>query len=582
METLTIPPLDASQQVWQCAAPCIYVDGVRRRELVVLTVEHEPAPKFGRCLMALADSVPMGQRNIEDAACLPQPGARVVVRTPMGGDEDGDAGAVEFRGVITGHAMEASDAGERIIAEASSELAVALAGTITGRRQIVDGGAVDVRDTDVHFNSGPNDLASADAVAVAGRPSRVFDAWPAGWRWTVADALAYIIATAVPAEVAAPSPEELEAIAGGIDLGELNVTGHSAADALAEIAHRGGLEVRAARDGLGIIFHRPGLDGPRRFVRLQPAGMALSPARTNLADGRVLFTRRPSGPPVLALGDHKQYEATFDLLPGWDPSLAGTRWRDFVRSRADDWPATADVFRKWVLNEHGWYSDEPWSLAVFDFGAISEEDFTLRIPRRFLPCLSSDTCGQSLGVVVEVRCGTEAPWRRWTGPVWASGGECAVYLGGDALDADFFQAAVAGNAGVRVTAAIRADARLTARIAGNAALATKVLDLSRRAAWRKVHPSSIFPQASGLGAPAERDDSIMLGALARAAATAASRAVDGEMTLGWIDPTLHPGDIVERIDGRWVELASNLQRGPAVSRVRHDYQAQKTTITVSG
>jgi hypothetical protein len=243
----------------------------------------------------------------------------------------------------------------------------------------------------------------------------------------------------------------------------------------------------------------------------------------------------------------------------------------------------AGVYRKWVLNEHGWYSAQPWSLAIHDLAAISSEDFLLRIPRKLLPCLSSDVCGQSLGVVVEVRCGGDAPWRRWTGPVWVSGGECAVWLGGDSLPADFFQAAVEDDASVRVTATVSSDLRLTARVAGSAGCPAALLDLSRRAAWRQVHPTSIFHQAQGLGAAAQRDDSLMLDRLARACAQTCSHATQGELTLGWIDTSFHPGDIIERISGRWLELSSGPRSLPVVRSVRHEFAGRQcTTITVSG
>jgi len=43
--------------------------------------------------------------------------------------------------------------------------------------------------------------------------------------------------------------------------------------------------------------------------------------------------------------------------------------------------------------------------------------------------------------VLEVRYAPGGQWHQWRGPLWVSRDECAVYLGGDSLPAEFFRAA---------------------------------------------------------------------------------------------------------------------------------------------
>ena len=65
---------------------------------------------------------------------------------------------------------------------------------------------------------------------------------------------------------------------------------------------RAGLEVRSARQGLGVELYRPGASGRSANVTLQRAGETLDLSRSNLWRGQVVIRRRPARRPVLALG----------------------------------------------------------------------------------------------------------------------------------------------------------------------------------------------------------------------------------------------------------------------------------------
>ncbi len=578
MQTLTLAPTSPPATIIRSRPTRVYVNGRRRRRLEVVSWESLPAPEFGGATLALSLPGPTRQaQDMSDHTRLPSIGAEVCIRPGL------RCGGSRMRGTVAAHVVEIHEERERAVAIVRHLLADLLAGTIAGRWELKDAETIEIESTRVCFNSGPSGFASPAVVSVAGLETRVFSGDAQAVRWSVADALAYLFATAAPARVRTPDPDELDQLAGELDLGRVDVTGMPAGEALVKVAGAGGLAIRSARGGLALVVYRPGRSGRRRRVRLQRSGSGLSLSRSNLLRGSITFRRRPSRPAVLAIGQPRRYESTFELSRGWDTSLETYRWRDFVRSKSQDWPTVCDVYRKWVLNEHGRYAGSPWGLSTHDFSDISADDFRTPAPREFLPCISAGDNAQSLGIVVEYRCAYYAAWRRWTGPAWCSSDECAVYLGGDALPGDYFRAAVEQEVEVRVTACVDADARLAAEIAGDPNLPRKVIDYSARAAFRRVHETSAFHERAAAGHADERDDSELLRRLARRHAQILSHADDVKLVLAWIDTTFHAGDIIGRIDGRALELSSNPDSRAFVRSVRHEFgRTQTTTIEVSG
>ena len=575
MQRLTIHATTTSQSIILCRPGRVSINGNRRRDLKVLSWLITGPPSFGQLTIALDPSrSSVAPSQIEAISHLPEIGSAVTV-SPANGFAGED-----FSGIITAHELSVSDSGEQLVAHAQHVLAGELGLPVQSRWQLKSGAVIEVPAGPVRFNFDDNSLASASAVTVNGRQARVFDTSDSAQRWTVADAIGYLIATAVPNDIEVPSSQELQSLAGQIDLARTDITGKTIAKALEQLASQAGLNLRASLQGRGIVLYRPGVDGRRRKVRLQPAGATLSADRSNLYKGRVLFYRRPARPTILALGQHKRYESTFALKPGWDPLNETDRWRDFIPDGSDSWPAKADVYRKWVLNEHGLYTGAPWNLALNSLSAVSSEDFLLDIPRIPLECLSREPSGKSLGYVVETRLNSSDTWRIWPRPVWISKWELAVYLGGSSLPGDFFQAAVVGDAEVRLTATIEADTRLTATIDGDSNAGIETVDLSSQAAYRKVHSASVFADDAQLGSPLERDDTVLLNHLARRHVRDKGIATTAELTLGWVDTSYHVGDIVDRIDGRSLELAASPEARPFVQSVQHDFGPDQTTNLV--
>ncbi len=548
--------------------PLVLIDGEARRDLLAADWTLAEAPDFGTLTLTRR---PPADSPVPPA--LPKIGSRVVVRLGVG------RGAQIFRGRIARHAWRMTDAGEVRAATCEHELSASLRGTLLGRHRLDDSASVFVPTDATRFNAGADGLASSEAVDLDDRAARVFDGSAAAERWTVAEALWYLLCAHCPGHLRFPGKEEIDARAAGLDLGAYDATGRTLLRALMDLAARAGLLIGSGRDGRTITLYGPGLEGRVRNVSLQPPGGTLDSRRTNLHRGTIELRRRPAARPIVALGGAKQYEATFPLKKGWNPDAETHRWRDTVRGLAEDWQATAEVYRLWVLNEHGGWCSDPYGLGLYDFADLEAGgEFLTRRPRRFLPCLSAGATGQSLGVVVEYRCDETAPWRRWTGPVWVHRDQCAVTLGGDALPADFHAAAMQDALEVRVTATVEADARLRVEIAGNPHLPREVIDLGDRARFRAVDPSSLFAGDAAPGEPDAADDSQLLALAARTAARAAGRAVEAKLALLGVDGQFGVGDLVERLDGRAIDLAGRGDRRAWITRVEHRFGDEQTTL----
>lgn len=572
----SIIPAARSIQTMSCPTVKVYVDGMRRRDLLAMSWESLPAPLFGKATLAAGARPEDLPRRIESLDALPPVGSRVVIQPARNG-------GLEFRGTIVSHQAYLDSSKELLTATAVHELHDLLQMAISSSvHRGLYGQLVTMPSAQVRFNSGQGSLCSRQVQQLGGRSARFFSSDPLARAWTVADALAYLLAAYVPAQVQTQDLSELESLGGCVELGEMDVSGMKVGEAIQAVAHRAGLQLRAAREGAGLVIYRPGADGRRFDVRLQPAGSTFSANTSNLWRGDFHIRRRPWRKGLLALGQPKRYETTQMLQGGWNPAMQTNRWRDFVRSMSDSWPRRCDVFRKWVLNEHGWYNSSPWNLHVPNLAAISPQDFRLNGPRKFLPCISTNANQQSLGVVVESRLDAQDQWRQWRGPVWISRDECAIYLGGDALPGEFFQAALAGNAQVRVTATIEADMRIYAKLDGDPGCGMDVIDVSGRAAWRKVHSSSQFYNAPGLGKPGERSDMPLLKRLLASVQQSSGKIVEADLDLAWIDMSCHVGDLVESIDGRQLNLGIQAQRCASVTAVKHDFIKQITHLEIKG
>ena len=197
---------------------------------------------------------------------------------------------------------------------------------------------------------------------------------------------------------------------------------------------------------------RPG--GWGRPVRLGLSALA-NPSGAVASIHAALPRQRPVK--LTAEADGQVVESTFELVGGWDPAGEGEADNEYVRSLSSDFDAVANVYRLWVLNEDGSYSDAPFNRGpAFDLtGLFADGRAVAPQPLRFGNCLAEDAAGRSVGVVIEVSTDGGSTWAHYAGQADVMNDRAAVYLSDDALPSAFFAAAKTGQARVRATATLR-------------------------------------------------------------------------------------------------------------------------------
>lgn len=589
MNTLTIHPTDSSSRIINTIPLLVYLNGLRRRDLHLESITCLPGPDFNKAKVSVKmSSNAVMTRRVEDIDAVLTVGDRLTVCL------SGAYRRVIFDGYIVVRNGRIDGNSERIEAQAEDLVSILLDKPVLGRWQqssdASDGpSAVFIPDGRCLFNADPSGLASEEYFDIAGRPCRIFMQGKTGRTWSVADMLGYLVSAHFPDNIRTVGLEEFSSLTESIYPARVDLTGLSIKEALSRTAGLAGLSVRTAYDDWAsstikptLVFYRSGRGHPRRVVHLQSVAQDVDTRQSNLWKATISIRRRPAKPRIIVLGGLKRYEATFQLKPGWDSNFQTQYYREFVRHKVANWPTVKDVFRKWVLNESDDYSRDPYNLERFDFATISSQDFMLVKSRRFLPCISTDLNGDSLGIVVEVSFDSGSTWRRYPGAIRTLPDECGIYLADDALPVDYFQAAVADQVQLRVTATVQADRKVSAEVPGCSSCPAKIVQIPT-AGWAKVHSSSVFAGKEGLGQPSERDDTARLEQIAASIARSQSLTLEADLTLGWVEPTCQLGDVIERIDRRGIELATLPGSQAHVTAIEHRCDENWSThLKVSG
>jgi len=250
------------------------------------------------------------------------------------------------------------------------------------------------------------------------------------------------------------------------------------------------------------------------------------PAKTHFAALRVRMDFAAAPRRYVARGDCRLQESTFDLVAGWEDSLATSDPDDFSPRTNPDFDDVRDVFRKWVLNEDGAYSGPPYDRGEApDLSDLFEGTPYVRRHRRLLPCLSRDGLSRSRGVYVEISLDGGTSWEQSTLAARVLRDECGLYLTEDPLPSRYLAAAMRGQVCVRATATVESDALLAAEYAGAEGAdlpgRTRHVNVPAGYRYRRVAPTSRF---HGEGGADEVDDTARLQDLIRAAWDADRRA----------------------------------------------------------
>ena len=589
MDIVTIQPYSGILHTIRPVPFLVFLNGRRRRDIYLERIVHSSGPDFDKAKVSIVMSAAgKVSGRLEDVDSIIRVGDRLTVCLVAAIPK------VIFDGYIVIRKGQIDGKSERIIAEAEDIVSSSLNELVVGRwQQSKDafGNSVATFMANGHclFNGDNNGFASEEHFSINGKSTRIFKPGKNGQFWSVSDILQYLISVHVPSNVRTVGLEEFSSITEAIYPPEVDLTGLSVKEALCRAANLAGLAVRVAYSDRilpqacpKLVFYCPTNNYPRRIIHLQPAGENLDTRRSNVWKGSISVRRRAVKPRILLVGGLKRYEATFQLKPGWDSSAETGYYREFVRHESNNWVSVKDVFRKWVLNESGSYSNEPYNLERFDFSSINSEDFFLVRSRRFLPCLSTDLNGESLGIVVEVSFDSGSTWRQFPGAIRMLSDECGIYLADDALPVDYFQSALEHKVQLRVTATVQADRHISAETAGSSSCPAKVISVPS-AGWAKVHSSSIFYNKEGLGQPLEQDDTARLERIAESMAKSQDFAVEADITLGWVEPTCRVGDVIERIEGREIELTRLPGWLPSITTIEHRCDENWSThLKVSG
>lgn len=498
---------------------------------------------------------------------------------------DGGVGVVRperlvvFRGQIEEVRLELDGEREDVRLTARDISAVLGRVTVYGRRIAQCDDGVFLRGMDCVFNEAGLPNAAEQKIQRQGKSYTGFSAWSDGAKmWTAAEVLLYLLCEYAPADrLFVPSAQRLEALTAGEVVRDLDVTGLDLVTAVKRCCEQTGLEFRfeprasVTGPGEAIVFYRPS-SGRQVELNLQNRGQGLSISRTNIAFYRSERSYWPVTHRYIVEGDRKVFEATFELIGAWDPSLEDIDYEKFSPVTNNDFEQVRNIYRKWCLNEAGDYSGEPYNRGeCYKFSSVFGTTDYVHRRRRFLPALSTDGEGTSLGYYLEVSYDNGEHWYRYADAFDVLLDECGVWLSSEQLGLEMWFAALKGVLKFRITASVVSDERVTSAVSdGPVESVADVVDrpvfLPRRYKYRRVSEHSIFYG----GQADEADDSVAIRGFARRLAESNTPAIERirvrTLLAGW---DYRPGDRVTcapeardilgcRADGRsvfWIERA---------------------------
>lgn len=581
------------------ASAAVYLDGVMSPYIEPVEIIRAGWPEFGSATLRFRLSSQVGQtvpvEQIEQKAGF---GKTVSIRAFY------DAGSPDcrvvdypiFTGQIEGIHTEI-DGGSLVVSLRVQDCAATLRRkTVFGRRiESQQLGSVFIAGPDTIFN--PNGLANASEQAVnhAGRKYRVFSqADGRGRPFSRADAIYYLLSEYVPdGLLVIPPLERLETLTEAKIVRNLDVTGLDITEALHRCCEGTSLDFvfEPACDGsgaCGIVFLK---QTPARKIRLsaQKQGEIISISKTSAARIISEKTYRPITNRYIAYGESKQYESTFELVKAWDSSLEDDDYELFCPSTNPDFVGVRDVYRCWSLNEAGWYSDAPYNRGdAFDFSKIFEGEDYSKKPRRFLPCLSCDRQGESMGYFLEVSCDGGTQWHQYQHAFDVLTNQCAVRFSDDRLDEEIFAAAVANLLRVRITATVISDQKVSVSCADGplesaCPVSEHILHLPGQYKYNVVCTTSIF-YGSEAGIAGFADDTQQLYAALRDMANRRTQHVETmDIKTPYLEIGCQAGDIVEAsYDGRDIlGLRSESCGAARIERVSMDFVNQCTRMKIA-
>lgn len=512
--------------------------------------------------------------RFEEITTVVQPGERIVMRmfASSGIVSLGQITWPVFAGVVCRGQASIASASEEVEIAACDNLSYQNTNAINGMRVV--GTLTEnifIPTSQVVFNADGEPNASQLEYDIAGKLYRVFELNESqAVYWTYASALNYLAAEGLALSIYDDgSLAGLEKLTEGQVLRDVEVSGLTPLAAMERLCERAGLGFCIKQVPVGerdvkdvLQFYRWG-DGRRTFLRHQQAGEKLDVAKTNVAQC-FLQTNRPAETiRVIGRGAAKRFEATFELVGGWDPNLEENNYDLYSPATNPNFRTVRDVFRKWVLNEGGDYTGEPFNRgAAYDFSSVFGNANFNAHRRRFSPCLSANALGKSLGYYLEISYDGGDTWQEYSGAFDHLLDECGVYLNSSQMDLLMWYAIKKELLRFRITATVEADESLEAMVYDGPQksvrpVRTYVVELGHEFQYHQVTAASIFHNATGdeFGRPGECDDRESMRGLLRDRLTSLRQErLAGKARLAWVQPNLWPGDIVTGLQGRELDM----------------------------
>ena len=540
----------------------VEIDGLPAPWLELTELIRNKGPKLNCDKFQITGGAFGSASRFEEMAAAVQPGQRI--RASMICMADNATGNQItwplFSGRISDSRAKLAGTGEEVEIIASDSFSYQDGKAITGTRVIGPSGeAVYLESVRAVFNQSGKGNASKIPVQVDGKTYTIFDAnEDSAAYWTYSDAIKYIVAEyyGSPDLMAFDSVKQ---ITDGQILRDMDVTGLSPLEAIDRLCERAGLGFYAitvpGSDKEILQFYQRGR-GKEIFLKHQKACQSLDVFQTNILGCSVNLARANETIRAIGRGDLKQFEATFELTKGWPDSLEINDYKMYSPITNENFIEVQDVFRKWVLNEAGNYTDPPYNRgATYDLSKIFGTNRYSRHRRRFRPCLSRSETGKSMGYFLEISYNNGNTYMPYTGAFDILLDQCGVYLTSNQFDTDTWNGISKNTLRLRITASVVSDEPLTAIIAdgpvdSSRRAKTMFLELGTEFKYRQVTPLSIFHNNTS-GQPDTIDDSENLrGRLRDRLRQLQQQGLAGKAKLNWVHPDIWPGDIVSNIDGR--------------------------------
>ncbi len=504
-----------------------------------------------------------------------------------------------FSGTIESVSLELSGKSQRVEVTARDFSAILEKRTVYGVREPDAQQGSRFRETyDTVFNHLAEPNRSEQKILHGGRECYAFASFGQQARnWTLAQMIHYLLCeyTRVD-ELVVPSLAELETLTGGVDAHKVNVSGLSVLKALEKCCERAGLHFRfccrcqASGPAERIEFY---IKGRGRRVEVNMADANHKPFADTFAAAKMSQFKNyfPVTNRYIGRGKPKIFEATFELVKAWDPSLEGADWSMYSWSTSTDFSTYRNVYRRWCLNESGIYTVSPYNRgSAYDLSHVfGTDDYFIRA-RRFLECVSRDSENVSLGLYVEASYDGGLTWHEYNHSFDNLVDQCGIWLSSDALSGDVINAVEDDLFCVRVTASIESDEIVWASFAdgpvnSSAPVVDKIVRLDRDYCFRKVSPQSIFYKSglSLLGQADEVDDTSVLTGYLRNYSRG-HREAQGVARIQTLRPmiNINAGDLISiGADSRdYLGIKFEQQYDAVVTNVKSDLKRQQSSIEV--